>query len=535
MKIDLGCGNSKIGADFVGVDRYQIPGVDVIADIDSKLPLEDNSVDFLFASHSLEHCANLTHTIKEIYRICRHGAQVCIISPYYATDLNVANPYHLQCFNEHTARFWTAAHFPPNIPVEEWEFPHAGSWSLGASDHSDPGMDLRCVRLEFFYFPEFRSMAPTRLRRMRRQAFNVCDQIMYHLVVIKRDCAQQEYDAIVENMNLFDAPYIAARRENETGVARGASLRPGSYHVTQYSCEKAEKNESAEQVQVPVAGEQVQKVELFLEEVERARLDIRQEMESLKSSKLKAQIQLDQQREFLAQCEMQLKSERSANLSLRDELRQSRRVIDETNARIREFEVALRHNEKLRKFQDWSLKLAAVARTSQNRPLRVLQRIFERGCGMPSVWSILSPEFDKLKDESKQMGWSGDGWGLAPSENLQEISYRSYQLNGLNRSISRIHFAPVMFNLPREGALGVEIVSPDQAIVASAFCSTNEMFPDAPCLFRFGAVQIDARPGWELRVFAKNFGHPVQVLEFRRHLRFGLRGTAYRPFCALEA
>ena len=36
------------------------------------------------------------------------GAQVCIVAPYYNQGLNLANPYHVQVFNEHSPRFWTA-------------------------------------------------------------------------------------------------------------------------------------------------------------------------------------------------------------------------------------------------------------------------------------------------------------------------------------------------------------------------------------------------------------------------------------------
>src|SRR5215468_3449050 len=104
LRIDLGCGKKK-SAGFLGVDRYPLPGVDIVADMNGVLPFRADSVDVLFGSHSLEHVAELTETMREIYRVCKHGAQLCVVAPYSAQKLNWANPYHKWAFNEHTPRF----------------------------------------------------------------------------------------------------------------------------------------------------------------------------------------------------------------------------------------------------------------------------------------------------------------------------------------------------------------------------------------------------------------------------------------------
>src|ERR1039458_8172909 len=117
VRIDLGCGTNKQNG-FIGVDRYPLPGVDAIADMNEPLPFRDDSVDLLVASHSLEHVNNLLATMKEVYRICKHGAQLCLIAPYSEQKLNLANPYHTCVFNEHTPRFWTPY---PSAPVRSEE------------------------------------------------------------------------------------------------------------------------------------------------------------------------------------------------------------------------------------------------------------------------------------------------------------------------------------------------------------------------------------------------------------------------------
>ncbi len=185
VKIDLGCGKRKQEG-FLGIDRFPMPEVDILADIDKVLPLEDGSVDMLFSSHSLEHTRDLMFTMREIYRVCKHGAQVCIIAPYNEQKLNIANPYHITIFNEHTPRFWTD-HAETPVDVEDYADPVKRPWGLSKSDNSNPGLDIRLINMEFFYFPEYRHLPLEQKRKFRNERFNVCDQIMYQLIVWKGD------------------------------------------------------------------------------------------------------------------------------------------------------------------------------------------------------------------------------------------------------------------------------------------------------------------------------------------------------------
>ena len=77
IKLDLGCGRAK-SPGFIGVDRFALPGVDLVVDLNKRLPFEDDSVDLISASHSLEHIENLMATMSELYRVCKHGAQICV-------------------------------------------------------------------------------------------------------------------------------------------------------------------------------------------------------------------------------------------------------------------------------------------------------------------------------------------------------------------------------------------------------------------------------------------------------------------------
>lgn len=213
-RLDLGCG-AATPRGFLGLDRFILPGVHVVADLDApSLPFAANSFDLIHAFHSLEHVEDLTAVMREICRIGRAGAQVVLTAPYFSTGLNFANPYHHQLFNEHTPRFWTDA---PDSAVdrEEWLQPPLGAqWGLSHSDHSDPGFDLRCVRMEFFYFAEYQGLSRRRQRAARRHQLDVCEQILYHLVVFKPPLTED--DVQIPPDKLYTPPRLEERRERAT-------------------------------------------------------------------------------------------------------------------------------------------------------------------------------------------------------------------------------------------------------------------------------------------------------------------------------
>ncbi|MDD1005322.1 methyltransferase domain-containing protein [Pseudomonas sp. TNT2022 ID642] len=215
MNVDLGCGKRKQEG-FFGIDRFPMPEVDMLADIDLGIPLQDDSVDMLFSSHFLEHARDLMFTMREIYRVCKHGAQVCIIAPYNEQKLNIANPYHITIFNEHTPRFWTDH---TETPVDEADYadPVKRPWGLSKSDNSNPGLDIRLINMEFFYFPEYLPLPLEQKRKFRNERFNVCDQIMYQLIVWKGDeCSPGvSYEDHVSAFKPYEPHYIRHLKMHE--------------------------------------------------------------------------------------------------------------------------------------------------------------------------------------------------------------------------------------------------------------------------------------------------------------------------------
>lgn len=198
VKIELGCGSKKT-AGFIGVDRFALPGVDIVATIDKELPFKNDFADVIYAQHSLEHFNNFTSIMEEIYRICKHKALVMILAPYYFTTTNISNPYHYQPFTEDTLRFFSGAK-TSIIDPKEIERPNAMHYGLITSDNSKSKVEFVPLSLEFFYYPGYRHLPAEQKRILRRSFLNVCDQFFLCAIVNKKeeDFSDAEIEKLLE-------------------------------------------------------------------------------------------------------------------------------------------------------------------------------------------------------------------------------------------------------------------------------------------------------------------------------------------------
>lgn len=185
FRVELGCGNNK-NKGYIGIDRIAFPNVDIVADLDQGIPLEDNSVDILLCCHSLEHFSDMKNIMSEIYRVCKHRAIIIILAPYHMETINLANIYHKQVFNEATFRFFTNEDFT-TFDKRDYYNPDVLKWALGKSDNSNNNINLCTLDIELFYFPSYRQLTEEEKRNARRSLINVCDQIYYTLAVNKVD------------------------------------------------------------------------------------------------------------------------------------------------------------------------------------------------------------------------------------------------------------------------------------------------------------------------------------------------------------
>ncbi len=110
VRLDLACGKNK-KADFTGIDRVQLPGVDIVFDLE-KFPwtfAEDGSVDEIYCCHYIEHTEDVIKFMDECYRILKTGGSMTIIAPYWTSVRAWQDPTHKRAISEMSFLYYNKA------------------------------------------------------------------------------------------------------------------------------------------------------------------------------------------------------------------------------------------------------------------------------------------------------------------------------------------------------------------------------------------------------------------------------------------
>lgn len=100
MKLNMGCGHNKLPG-YTNVDAAPECAPDIVCDLEVfPWPWPDSSVDEIVFNHSLEHLGETSRTflgmIKELYRICKPGAQIKIVVPHPRHEHFLNDPTHVR-------------------------------------------------------------------------------------------------------------------------------------------------------------------------------------------------------------------------------------------------------------------------------------------------------------------------------------------------------------------------------------------------------------------------------------------------------
>jgi glycosyltransferase involved in cell wall biosynthesis len=144
LKVDIG-GGLYPRKGYLTVDQE---GADITCDLNEGIPLPDNSVGVINASHVLEHLRDPIKSMREIHRVLAHGGWAMIEVP--STDGRGAfqDPTHVSYWNEHSFWYYTnrdKAYFIRNNDIrfqtyrlETWEMaPHipvVTAWLVAIKD-----------------------------------------------------------------------------------------------------------------------------------------------------------------------------------------------------------------------------------------------------------------------------------------------------------------------------------------------------------------------------------------------------------------
>lgn len=104
-KLNLGCG-SDIKEGWINLDSVNIPGVDVVHDIE-KLPLPFKNEEFgeILCQDILEHIEYIP-VLKDIHRILKKGGRLTIRVPHFTSKNNFIDPTHKKLFSISTFDFF---------------------------------------------------------------------------------------------------------------------------------------------------------------------------------------------------------------------------------------------------------------------------------------------------------------------------------------------------------------------------------------------------------------------------------------------
>ena len=119
LKVDLGGGINRY-KDYMTIDQSE--NADITCDLNNGIPLEDNSVGVINASHVIEHLKDPIKTMKEIHRVLCHGGWAFIEVP--STDGRGAfqDPTHVSFWNENSFLYYTDAYLAQFINNKDIRF-----------------------------------------------------------------------------------------------------------------------------------------------------------------------------------------------------------------------------------------------------------------------------------------------------------------------------------------------------------------------------------------------------------------------------
>lgn len=96
--LNIGCGHDYAKG-FINIDFDDKYKIDLQLDLEqTKLPYEDNSVDFIKACHILEHINNFIPLMKELHRVLKDKGILYIRIPEFPCGASIADPTHVRFF-----------------------------------------------------------------------------------------------------------------------------------------------------------------------------------------------------------------------------------------------------------------------------------------------------------------------------------------------------------------------------------------------------------------------------------------------------
>ncbi len=127
IRVDIGCGDRKLSdpngarqnAGYIGIDIEDY-GQEIVWDVESGIPLQNNSCIVIFCSHTVEHLDDFIGFMNECWRVLYQGAELHIVVPHKNNEKALV-PSHVRLFDEQTFRFFEHPEYVDGYQCKGWE------------------------------------------------------------------------------------------------------------------------------------------------------------------------------------------------------------------------------------------------------------------------------------------------------------------------------------------------------------------------------------------------------------------------------
>lgn len=121
--LDIGCGKNKRPS-AIGIDKVDLPGVDIVADIEEGLRfLPDAFADEIYALSCLEHVENFEKLMCEIVRVLKKGGKAVVGVPHFSNPYYYSDPTHKRFFGLYSFYYFVESRHQLRRKVPDYYFP----------------------------------------------------------------------------------------------------------------------------------------------------------------------------------------------------------------------------------------------------------------------------------------------------------------------------------------------------------------------------------------------------------------------------
>lgn len=167
-RLDLACGKNKRKG-FEGIDISKDTDADIVFSLGKyPWPIENNSVIEIYCSHYIEHVQEINVFMHELHRICKPGALVSFLAPYYSSIRAMQDFTHKRVISEHTFSYFS----------QRW-------LKINKLDHYDIECNFDIQTIKYIYAAEWKNRAEPAKEYARKYNINVVEDIEITLRVVK--------------------------------------------------------------------------------------------------------------------------------------------------------------------------------------------------------------------------------------------------------------------------------------------------------------------------------------------------------------